>query len=106
MTPSKPDSEGDDPLARRAEELQMLRQIEEDTTLSGDQREVSGELSIVSQHPADVADFTYQREMQETTRQLLNRETEQVEAALRARSSGKYGICKACGNQIPPERLG
>src|SRR5207248_5593590 len=65
MQPSNNDST-DDALARRAEDLQELRQAEHDTTLSGDQREVTGELSLVGQHPADVADFTYQRELQQT----------------------------------------
>ena len=104
MQPSKKQSSGD-ALARRAEDLQELRQAEEDTALSGDQREVTGEISLVGQHPADVADFTYQRELQETTRQLLERETAQVEAAMRARQKGTYGVCQECGGTIPPERL-
>jgi DnaK suppressor protein len=62
-------------------------------------------LSIVSQHPADTADFTYQRELQQTTQQLLEREVEQVQAAMRARQTGTYGICQECGQPIPPERL-
>ena len=97
--------EPDDALAQRAQDLQELRQAEQETALSGDQREVTGEISIVGQHPADVADFTYQRELQETTRQLLERETEQVEAAMRARETGAYGVCQSCGRSIPPERL-
>src|SRR5436305_10548047 len=104
MTQSNPDREPDDALARRAQDLQSLKEAEQETTLSGDQREVTGELSIVGQHPADVADFTYQRELEATTRQLLNRETEQVEAALRARQKGSYGVCQECGQAIPPER--
>ena len=105
MTSSDRDRAPDDALARRAQDLQALRQAEEETTLRGDQREVTGELSTVDQHPADVADFTYQRELEETTRQLLDRETEQVEAALRARQTGRYGTCQSCGRQIPAERL-
>ena len=58
MTQSHSGREPDDALARRAQELQTLKQDEQETTLSGDQREVTGELSIVGQHPADVADFT------------------------------------------------
>jgi len=95
----------DDALARRAEDLQALRQAEHDTALSGDQREVTGEISLVGQHPADVADFTYQREMQETTRRMLSRETQQVDAARRARARGTYGVCQECGAAIPKERL-
>ena len=104
MSPNS-NREPDDALAQRAQDLHDLRQAEQETGLSGDQREVTGEASIVGQHPADVADYTYQREMQETTRQLLDRETEQVEAAMRARESGAYGTCQACGRSIPAERL-
>jgi DnaK suppressor protein len=95
----------EDALARRAEDLQALRQAEEETALSGDQRDVTGEISTVDQHPAEVADFTYQRELQQTTQQLLERETAQVEAAMRARDRGTYGTCQECGRTIPPERL-
>jgi RNA polymerase-binding protein DksA len=95
----------DDALARRAQDLEELRQAEHEAAFSGDQREVTGELSTVGQHPADVADFTYQRELQLTTQQLLDRESAQVEAALRAREKGTYGTCQECGKKIPAERL-
>src|SRR5690348_18362874 len=95
----------DDALARRAEDLQALREAEHDTALTGDQRDVTGEISTVDQHPADVADFTFQRELQLTTEQLLDRQTAQVEAAMRAREQGTYGTCQECGRQIPAERL-
>jgi len=95
----------DDALARRAEDLQALRQAEHDSAFSGDQREVTGELSTVDQHPADVADFTYQRELQQTTQELLDRQVAQVEDALRAQANGTYGTCQECGRQIPAARL-
>src|SRR5215204_4890444 len=95
----------DEALARRAQDLEELRQAEHESAFSGDQREVSGELSAVDQHPADVADITYQRELQLTTQQLLERESAQVEAAQRAREKGTYGTCQACGRRIPAERL-
>jgi len=99
--PSAPD----DALARRAEDLEALRQAEHEAAFSGDQREVTGESSIVSQHPADVADFTYQRELQQTTEKFLDRQAEQVEAAMRARENGTYGVCQECGRDIPHARL-
>jgi DnaK suppressor protein len=103
MTSSSKDP--DDALARRAEELESLRQAEHDSVFSGDQREMTGESSTVGQHPADVADFTYQRELQQTTQDLLQREAAQVEDAMRARASGSYGTCAECGRPIPAERL-
>ena len=98
-------AEDEDALARRAEELELLRQAEHDTAFAGDQRDLTGEISIIGQHPADVADFTFQREMQQTTERLLERETEQVYQAMRARKKGTYGVCQNCGRRIPEERL-
>ena len=105
MPTSPRDSAPEDALVRRAEDLESLRQAEHEMAFSGDQREVTGESSTVSQHPADTADFTRQRELQQTTQQLLERETEQVEAALHARQTGTYGVCTSCGRAIPIERL-
>jgi RNA polymerase-binding transcription factor DksA len=100
-TPAQPE----DPLARRAEELENLRQAEHETAFAGDQREETGETSMVGQHPADISDFTYQRELQQTTEKFLGRQAEQVEAAMRARETGTYGVCQSCGRPIPAERL-
>lgn len=91
-------------LEQRAQELDELRRAEHDA-FAGDQREVTGELSTVDQHPADVADFTYQRELQQTTQELLDREAAQVQEALRRRAQGTYGICRECGRSIAAERL-
>jgi phage/conjugal plasmid C-4 type zinc finger TraR family protein len=98
-------SSPEDALARRAEDLDALRRAEHDSAFAGDQREVTGELSTVDQHPADVADFTYQRELQQTTQELLDREAQQVQDALRARANGTYGVCQECGRRIPAARL-
>jgi phage/conjugal plasmid C-4 type zinc finger TraR family protein len=105
MTVTSEPRSPDDALARRAQDLEALRRAGHDTAFSGDQREVSGELSMVGQHPADVADVTYQRELQHTTERMLEREAAQVEQAMRARASGTYGICQECGQPIPAERL-
>ena len=105
MPSSSPDPAPADALARRAEDLDALRLAEHESAFAGDQREVTGESSTVSQHPADTADFTYQRELQQTTQHLLEREAAQVEAALQARQTGAYGVCASCGQAIPAERL-
>ena len=94
-----------DRLEQRAHEIESLREAEHETGFGGDQREMTGELSTLDQHPADTADFTYQRELQLTTQQILEREAQQVQGALHRRAQGKYGICESCGGQIAPERL-
>jgi RNA polymerase-binding transcription factor DksA len=105
MQASDADHSPDDALARRAEDIETLRQAEHEAVAAGDQREVTGEASIVSQHPADVADYTYRLELQQTTEKFLDRQAEQVQAAMRARERGTYGVCQSCGRGIPPERL-
>ncbi len=94
-----------DELAQRARELEGLRASEQATAFTGDQREETGELSLVDQHPADVADVTFQRELQATTREILRREAQQVEDAMRRRAEGRYGVCASCGRPISEERL-
>ncbi len=105
MTQSSRTPALDDALAQRAQELEVLRHNEHQSAFNGDVREMTGEASRVGQHPADVADFTYQRELQQTTELLLEREAKQVEAALRARETGTYGTCVGCRRPIPTERL-
>jgi DnaK suppressor protein len=102
---AKRQSATDKRLAQRAAEIESLRVAEHDTVFSGDQRELTGELSLVAQHPADVADFTYQRELNLTTEEMLTRQMAQVEAAQRRQAEGTYGICQGCGRQIPAARL-
>ncbi len=95
----------DERLDQRAEELARLREAEHDSAFGGDQRDMTGELSLVDQHPADVADFTFQRELQLTTESILEREAHQVEDARRAREEGTYGTCANCGRKISASRL-
>lgn len=95
----------DERLEQRAEELERLRNAEHESAFAGDQREMTGELSVADQHPADVADFTFQRELQLTTETILEREAQQVEDAMRAREEGTYGTCASCGRKISAARL-
>lgn len=102
---AKQQARPEDRLAQRAEELASIRDAEHDTAFAGDQREMTGEVSLVGQHPADVADFTYQRELQLTTQQMLDANLEQVEEARQRQADGTYGTCATCGKPISPERL-
>jgi RNA polymerase-binding transcription factor DksA len=92
-------------LAQKAAEVERLREFIDRTTFSGDQREASGELSAIDQHPADTADQTIQREIDYTIKGIVQDEAQQVEAAMRRQAEGSYGICKECGQDIDPERL-
>jgi RNA polymerase-binding transcription factor DksA len=92
-------------LRARAEELERLRQFAAGTSFDGDQREAFDELSVVDQHPADVADQTYQRVFDATIAKLVDEEEQQVREALARKAAGTYGICENCGRPIDPARL-
>jgi RNA polymerase-binding transcription factor len=94
-----------DALERKAEHVQRLLDDVQNTAFSGDVRDVSGEISVVDQHDADVAAVVYSREEEETMRQVLERDAAQIEDARRRKAEGLYGICVDCGKQIPEARL-
>jgi RNA polymerase-binding transcription factor DksA len=94
-----------DALAQKATEAERLRDFIDRTTFAGDQREAAGELSVVDQHPADVADVTMQREVDYTIKGIVEEEVHQVQQAIKRQAEGRYGVCDDCGQQIDPERL-
>jgi RNA polymerase-binding transcription factor DksA len=95
----------DDPLAKRAEEIERLREFVDKTSFSGDEQEVSGELSAMDQHPADSSDVTEQRARDYAIKGILENEAEQIREAMRRKAEGRYGICEECNRPIPKERL-
>jgi DnaK suppressor protein len=75
------------------------------TSFAGDEREVADELSAVSQHPSDIASTTINREIDYTIKQVLEDDERQIQAAMRRKEEGTYGICTNCGQKIPKARL-
>ena len=98
-------SQGEDALARKAADVERLREFVDETSFSGSEQDVSGELSAFDQHPADSSDVTEQRARDFTIKQILDAEAEQIREAQRRRDEGTYGICESCGRQISKERL-
>ena len=98
-------SEGEDPLARKAADVERLREFVDETSFSGSEQDVSGELSAIDQHPADASDVTEQRARDFTIKQILDAEAEQIREAQRRRDEGTYGICENCGRKISKQRL-
>jgi RNA polymerase-binding transcription factor DksA len=82
-----------------------MRQVRESSTFAGDQREAYDELSVVDQHPADIGSETFDREMDRSLLDMVDREQELVRRALERKAQGKYGICSRCGRRIDPQRL-
>lgn len=68
-------------------------------------RDSTQELSLIDNHPADIASENYERakdlSLHEKNRLLL----EKVKEALVKIERGSYGYCENCGKPIPPERL-
>ena len=94
-----------DRLARKAEQLERVREDVEAQAFGSDEREATGELSVVDNHPADVADFSFQRELSDTQARVLQQEENQVREAIERAKAGQYGICADCGNPIGKERM-
>lgn len=94
-----------DRLRERARELEQIHRFVDTTSFEGDEREVADELSHLDQHPADTADITFQRELDQTVRRIVEIGREQVRHAMERRAAGTYGLCEHCGRGIPPERL-
>jgi RNA polymerase-binding transcription factor DksA len=94
-----------DTLAQKAAEVERIKDFVDRTTFAGDQREASDELSVVDQHPADVADITMQREVDFTIKKIVEEEGVRIQEALARQAQGQYGICEGCEQPIPRKRL-
>lgn len=58
-----------------------------------------------SEHPSDAAKEVLDREEALTVIDAAGEEMVEVEHALHKLDEGTYGLCEACGNAIPDERL-
>jgi len=72
---------------------------------TGSQRDETGELSMIDNHPADVASETYERGKDTALLEQEELRLERIEAALTAMDNGVYGSCRVCGEPIPYQRL-
>jgi YteA family regulatory protein len=63
------------------------------------------ELSFYDNHPADVATELYEREKDIALLENAEHQYEDIIHALKSMDEGQYGTCKACGSDIPFERL-
>ncbi|ODA40326.1 TraR/DksA C4-type zinc finger protein [Desulfosporosinus sp. BG] len=96
---------------RYAEIIEKLREerrnsLETATELfNGDMRESLGELSLIDNHPADIATEVYERSRDVAQHDRLVHKVEAIDVALDRYDQGKYGVCEHCGHEIPFERL-
>jgi len=101
----------DDGTVRRLLEIEraglagLIAGLEHEGMAQEEQSEAMGELTPVSQHPADVGSDTFERERDLGLLEDFRAELEEVSQALIRLSHGVYGICEGCRVAIDPERL-
>jgi len=84
----------------RAEAIKTATEL-----LNGDMRESLGELSLIDNHPADIATEVYERSRDVAQHDRLIHRVEAIDVALERFDKGEYGKCEHCGQDIPFERL-
>lgn len=67
--------------------------------------DATGELSSYDNHPADDATELYEREKDIALYEHSKQELKEINYALQAIETGRYGRCETCGKDIPFERL-
>lgn len=94
-------------LTNEEHRLQSIRQDirEGDELDTSEQLASGGEISVVDQHPADVASEQTQREVSLSMLEQIESELTDVERAMRKLDDGSYGTCEACGKAIESARL-
>ena len=91
-------------LLDRKEELQRLNENNQHG-LSISERDTTGELSHIDNHPADLASELYEREKDVGLQDRSELELQRVLLSLDNMKHGDYGICVVCHKPIPFERL-
>lgn len=91
--------------------LNIRQQLEQGIELNGEfglsesMRDMSGELSVNDNHPADNATELYERSKDYALQEKREHTLEQVMLALESMNTGMYGKCVVCDRPIPFERL-
>ncbi len=92
-------------LKERHEELKARLEEKERFGLEQSTRDMTGELSLYDNHPADIGTELFERGKDLALQEMLEREYHDVNKALKKIEDGTYGICEVTGETIPYERL-
>ncbi len=71
----------------------------------GSFRDSVTDLSFADNHPADLGSENYERGKDLALQEQQLTQLRRIEEALDRIESGRYGFCRRCGREIPPERL-
>jgi len=93
--------------ARRAELVSLRERILAAAEQVVADDEETGEITTAAgdQHLADHASVILDREVDETLEENAGHVIVEIDDALERIAAGTYGLCAACGTQIPEERL-
>lgn len=105
MMTSAGDEEARVLLQEEQARLQQIRASLQADPLDGAEERAIGELSMVDQHPADIATDTFEKEKDLSILEHVDAQLVDVDRALGRLEQGTYGTCEACGRRIDDDRL-
>lgn len=86
--------------------LQQIRaSLQAEPLDGGSEERAIVELSMVDQHPADVASDTFEKEKDLSILEHVDAQLVDVDRAIGRLEQGSYGTCEACGRRIDDDRL-
>jgi DnaK suppressor protein len=91
-------------LLARKSQLEAMKQRRQET-FRVPLAEMTDELSLYDQHPADIGSELYEREKDYAYLELMEFQLQKLDQALARLEQGVYGICDNCGNAIELPRL-
>ncbi|GAB6929639.1 yteA family sporulation protein [Paenibacillus sp. JCM 10914] len=92
-------------LMERKVELERRFIYNDQHGLGESERDQTGELSHIDNHPGDLATELYEREKDLALQDRVDLELQRVIFSLENIHHGRYGVCTICGQPIPYERL-
>lgn len=88
---------------------QLAQRVRDDATAAAEEttsaEQTAGELSSLPTHPGDRGTEEYLSEINTTLVENEQYIVDEARGALQRIEAGTYGVCEACGQEIPRERL-
>lgn len=91
-------------LEEKSRVKSIIEKIEEYENIKSNS-ELSSELSLYDNHPADTGQQFYDKAKGAAFYKNEVETLNSIDDSLRSIEQGNYGVCKACGKDIPEERL-
>ncbi|WP_164931506.1 TraR/DksA C4-type zinc finger protein [Longirhabdus pacifica] len=92
-------------LLQEKKSLEEQLQNNDHFGLRSSEKEATGELSVVDNHPADMGSETFEKGKDIALNEHVEHRIEEIDKALNRMKEGTYGYCSICTQPIPLERL-